>query len=84
MVEEMCVYKALILNIWKMPSDLMNKTLNEMQSILIFELAQHLDSSVHSLQDLSIRSINFFNISIDFIFKCLNDSTTQFTRMLCS
>ena len=59
MVEDMCVYNALILNVWKMPSDLMNKTLNEMQSILIFELAQHLDSSVHSLQDLSIRSINF-------------------------
>ena len=60
MVEDMCVYNALILNVWKMPSDLMNTTLDDMKSILIFELTQHLDSSVHSLQDLSIRSINLF------------------------
>ena len=59
MVEEMCVYNALLLNVWKMPSELMNKTSDDMHTILIFELTQHLDSSVHSLQDLSIRSINF-------------------------
>lgn len=56
-MDQNCISKALILNLWKTPADLINVTQEDMKTILVEELSKHLDNQEHSLQDLSGRSI---------------------------
>ena len=56
-MDQNCISKALILNLWRTTADLMNVAQEDMKTILIEELSKHLDNKEHSLQDLSDRSI---------------------------